>query len=74
MTLKSKALAAVTVVRSGVSALVKNALGYLADAIGWLGLLLAGRGIWLQFGESWALIVVGGWLIFLSFWAARGSR
>lgn len=47
----------------------------LPDLLGMLGLTMLGRGIWLQFGAPWALMVVGGLLVVYATAAAlRGER
>lgn len=75
MTLKDKARAALSAARDGLRAAVRQAPEFYSDAVGFAGMALLGRGIWLRFGEPWALMVVGGLLLALSVVAAlRGGR
>lgn len=61
-------------VRAFAGAALRAAAGGLSDAIGWLGLALLGRGLWLAFGEAWALMGIGAILLLVSLAAAvRGD-
>lgn len=55
-----------------VRALIVRGLAGLSDAVGIAGLFMLGRGLWLQFGEAWALIGVG--LILLAVSLASAVR
>lgn len=57
--------------RAALRAAVRAVAGGLSDAIGWLGLALLGRGLWLAFGEAWALMGVGAILLLVSLAAAE---
>lgn len=61
--------------RAALCALAKRAAAGLSEAQGWLGLALLARGLWLQFGEAWALVAVGSILMAVSLAAAlRGGE
>jgi hypothetical protein len=52
--------------RAALCAFARRATAGLNDAIGWLGLALLARGLWLLFGEAWALVAVGSILMLAS--------
>lgn len=54
--------------------LAQRASGWLSDLYGWLGLALLCRGLWLQYGEAWALVAAGSILLAVSLASAlRGE-
>lgn len=61
-------------IAAGLRALLALLAAKFADIVGLLGLVALGRGLWLEYGQSWALIIVGGFLVAVSVYAAvRGN-
>lgn len=70
MTIKTRARAALAAARVSACLLARKAAALFSDAVGLVGLALVARGLWLQFGEAWALMIVGGFLLAVSLLAA----
>lgn len=66
MTFNEKARALLSKARVGLCALGRWAADRVTDSAGVVGLGLLGRGLWLEFGESWALMAVGAVLMALA--------
>jgi hypothetical protein len=66
MTNETQAPGRLSRARAAFCALAKRAGGWLSEAQGWLGLALLCRGLWLQYGEAWALVAAGSILLAVS--------
>lgn len=78
MTFNDKVRAALCAARDGLRLRAGHLAAWLVrafpDLVGWVALVMLGRGIWLEFGEAWALMVLGVLLLALSIASALLSR